>query len=168
MFENKLIFFLLSVDYDEKAEDAIDYEDIDEQYDGPEIQSSTEEDHLLPKKDYFSSDALLASLDHKGSVFDEENYDEDEETIKGIDVVENNIEVKISPSAGCAFVYQCYSISSTPQPHPILPHQNYLRLLTLLHNCKCLKFLYAYVNDTVNENRLSWSCFSKKEAITII
>lgn len=85
--------------YDEKAEDAIDYEDIDEQYDGPEIQSSTEEDHLLPKKDYFSSDAFLASLDHKGSVFDEENYDEEEETIKENEEVENNIEVKISPSA---------------------------------------------------------------------
>ncbi|ONK74049.1 uncharacterized protein A4U43_C03F2260 [Asparagus officinalis] len=80
-------------DYDEKAEDAIDYEDIDEQYDGPEIQSSTEEDHLLPKKDFFSSDALLASLDQKGSVFDEDNYDEDEETIKENEV-ENNIEVK--------------------------------------------------------------------------
>lgn len=83
-------------DYDEKAEDAIDYEDIDEQYDGPEIQS--EEDHLLPKKDYYSSDTLLASLGKKESVFDEENYDEDEETIKESEALKNNIEVKSSPA----------------------------------------------------------------------
>ncbi|KAJ0969401.1 hypothetical protein J5N97_022278 [Dioscorea zingiberensis] len=69
-------------DYDEKAEDAVDYEDIDEQYDGPEIQSTTEEDHLLPKEEYFSSNVNLANLNQKASVFDEENYDEDEELVK--------------------------------------------------------------------------------------
>ncbi|KAI9196989.1 hypothetical protein LWI28_028796 [Acer negundo] len=33
-------------DYDEKAEDAVDYEDIEEQYEGPEIQAASEEDYL--------------------------------------------------------------------------------------------------------------------------
>jgi len=37
-------------DYDEKAEDAVDYEDIDEEYDGPEVEAATEEDNLLSKK----------------------------------------------------------------------------------------------------------------------
>ncbi|KAG8075144.1 hypothetical protein GUJ93_ZPchr0006g44848 [Zizania palustris] len=66
-------------DYDAKAEDAVDYEDIDEEYDGPEVDTATEEDHLLPKKDYFSSNAVYASVNSKVSVFDEENYDEEEE-----------------------------------------------------------------------------------------
>ncbi|XP_020107589.1 transcription initiation factor TFIID subunit 1 isoform X2 [Ananas comosus] len=86
-------------DYDEKAEDAVDYEDIDEQYDGPEVQSTTEEDHLLPKKEYFSSNALHASLDDKAPVFDEENYDEDEEAPKVDEVVENNAALQSSFSA---------------------------------------------------------------------
>ncbi|KAG8094979.1 hypothetical protein GUJ93_ZPchr0012g21591, partial [Zizania palustris] len=66
-------------DYDAKAEDAVDYEDIDEEYDGPEVDTATEEDHLLSKKDYFSTNAVYASLNSKVSVFDEENYDEEEE-----------------------------------------------------------------------------------------
>ncbi|VAI93220.1 unnamed protein product [Triticum turgidum subsp. durum] len=66
-------------DYDEKAEDAIDYEDIDEQYDGPEVEAATEEDHLLSKKDYLSSNTMFASVCSEVSVFDDENYDEDEE-----------------------------------------------------------------------------------------
>ncbi|XP_039844257.1 transcription initiation factor TFIID subunit 1-like isoform X2 [Panicum virgatum] len=67
-------------DYDEKAEDAVDYEDIDEEYDGPEVEAATEEDNLLSKKDYFSSSSGYASVNNTASVFDEENYDEDEET----------------------------------------------------------------------------------------
>nr|CAB3468539.1 unnamed protein product [Digitaria exilis] len=67
-------------DYDEKAEDAVDYEDIDEEYDGPEVEAATEEDNVLSKKDYFSSSAAYASVNNTVSVFDEENYDEDEET----------------------------------------------------------------------------------------
>ncbi|KAK8455712.1 hypothetical protein SEVIR_4G209000v4 [Setaria viridis] len=66
-------------DYDEKAEDAVDYEDIDEEYDGPEVEAATEEDNVLSKKDYLSS-AVYASVNNTVSVFDEENYDEDEET----------------------------------------------------------------------------------------
>lgn len=68
------------VDYDEKAEDAVDYEDIDEEYDGPEVEAATEEDNVLSKKDYFSSSAAYASVNNTVSVFDEENYDEDDET----------------------------------------------------------------------------------------
>ncbi|KAG0472054.1 hypothetical protein HPP92_016600 [Vanilla planifolia] len=79
-------------DYDEKAEDAIDYEDIDEQYDGPEVHVTTEEDHLLPKKEYFSSDVFLSSL-NKTSVFDEEDYDEDEEIGQEDKIKENKIQI---------------------------------------------------------------------------
>ncbi|XP_022722053.1 transcription initiation factor TFIID subunit 1 isoform X2 [Durio zibethinus] len=67
--------------YDEKAETAVDYEDIDEEYDGPEIQAATEEDHLLPQKEYFTAD-VSSALEPKASVFDDENYDEDEEIEK--------------------------------------------------------------------------------------
>ncbi|XP_021290621.1 transcription initiation factor TFIID subunit 1-like [Herrania umbratica] len=73
-------------DYDEKAENAIDYEDFDEEYDGPEIEAATEEDHLLPKKEYFTAD-VSSALEPKSSVFDDENYDEDEESEKEQEVV---------------------------------------------------------------------------------
>ncbi|KAK6136246.1 hypothetical protein DH2020_030009 [Rehmannia glutinosa] len=43
----------------DKAENAVDYEDIDEQYEGPEVQTATEEDFLLPKKDFFSKEVSL-------------------------------------------------------------------------------------------------------------
>uniref|UniRef100_A0A1J3GLH2 Transcription initiation factor TFIID subunit 1 n=1 Tax=Noccaea caerulescens TaxID=107243 RepID=A0A1J3GLH2_NOCCA len=66
-------------DYNRKAEDAVDYEDIDEQYDGPEVQVVSEEDHLLPKKEYFSSAVALGSLNSRTSVFDDDDYDEEEE-----------------------------------------------------------------------------------------
>lgn len=69
-------------DYDEKAEDAVDYEDIDEEYDGPEVEATTEEDNVLSKKDYLSS-AVYTSVNNTVSVFDEENYDEDEEPPNG-------------------------------------------------------------------------------------
>nr|ASU54199.1 histone acetyltransferase [Hevea brasiliensis] len=83
-----------SRNYDEKAEDAVDYEDIDEQYEGPEIQAASEEDHLLPKKQYFSSQVSLATLEPETSVFDDENYDEEEETEKEHVVVDKNLEVQ--------------------------------------------------------------------------
>lgn len=79
-------------DYDEKAEDAVDYEDIDEQYEGPEIQAASEEDHLLPKKEYFSSEVSLATLKPTASVFDDENYDEEIEQEN--EVVENNADAQ--------------------------------------------------------------------------
>ncbi|XP_065874300.1 transcription initiation factor TFIID subunit 1 isoform X2 [Euphorbia lathyris] len=65
--------------YDAKNEDAVDYEDFDEQYEGPEVQVAGEEDYLLPKKDYFSSEISLVTLAPTTSVFDDENYDEEEE-----------------------------------------------------------------------------------------
>ncbi|XP_019052937.1 PREDICTED: transcription initiation factor TFIID subunit 1-like isoform X2 [Nelumbo nucifera] len=82
-------------DYDEKAEDAVDYEDIEEEYEGPEIQATTEEDHLLPKKDYFSAEVSIATLEHKATVFDDENYDEYEDIEKEEVVVDENSEAQI-------------------------------------------------------------------------
>eukprot|EP00268_Persea_americana_P046001 TRINITY_DN471_c0_g1_i1.p1 TRINITY_DN471_c0_g1~~TRINITY_DN471_c0_g1_i1.p1 ORF type:complete len:1950 (+),score=513.47 TRINITY_DN471_c0_g1_i1:188-6037(+) len=86
-------------DYAEKAEDAVDYEDIEEQYEGPEVQVASEEDHLLPKNEFFSAEVSLASLEHKTSVFDEENYDEDGDFDKEPDVVENKPDAQRTLSA---------------------------------------------------------------------
>ncbi|WCJ21155.1 Transcription initiation factor TFIID subunit 1 [Euphorbia peplus] len=65
-------------DYDAKNEDAVDYEDFDEQYEGPEVQVAGEEDYLLPK-DFFSSEFSHVTLAPTTSVFDDDNYDEEEE-----------------------------------------------------------------------------------------
>lgn len=100
-------FFLFLLDYDEKAEDAVDYEDIDEQYEGPEIQAATEEDYLLPKKDYFSANVSVASMDHSASIFDDDNYDEDEEVEKNHEVVDNITEVQ-AISSGLLWTYSIY------------------------------------------------------------
>ncbi|RZC74501.1 hypothetical protein C5167_049982 [Papaver somniferum] len=66
-------------DYDEKAEDAVDYEDIEEQYEGPETQAISEEDHLLSKKEFVYAKMPLATGQLSTSVFGEENYDEEPE-----------------------------------------------------------------------------------------
>ncbi|KAH9658378.1 transcription initiation factor TFIID subunit 1 [Citrus sinensis] len=79
-------------DYDEKAEDAVDYEDIDEQYKGPEIQIASEEDYLLPKKEYFAAEVSLAALKPTAFPFDDENYDEDEELEKEHEEVDKETE----------------------------------------------------------------------------
>ncbi|KAD4386189.1 hypothetical protein E3N88_26358 [Mikania micrantha] len=81
-------------DYDKKAEDAVDYEDIDEQYEGPEVQALTEEDYLLPKSDYVST-AVTAPLVTPSSLYDDENYDEEEEELpKEHDRVDNDDQVQ--------------------------------------------------------------------------
>ena len=85
------VWVSLMLDYDEKAEDAVDYEDIDEQYEGPEIQAATEEDHLLPKKEYFSTEVSFGTLKPM-SVFDDENYDEELE--QEDERVDNNLQVQ--------------------------------------------------------------------------
>ncbi|PON40245.1 TAFII-230 TBP-binding protein [Parasponia andersonii] len=77
-------------DYDEKAEDAVDYEDIDEQYEGPEVQAASEEDYLLPKKAYLSSS--LSTLKPTASIYDDENYDEEIE--EAHEMVENDSKVQ--------------------------------------------------------------------------
>ncbi|KAI3918634.1 hypothetical protein MKX01_041954 [Papaver californicum] len=64
-------------DYDEKAEDAVDYEDIEEQYEGPEIQATSEEDHLLSKEEFINAKMPLTTGQLSTSVFAEENYDEE-------------------------------------------------------------------------------------------
>ncbi|CAJ1930922.1 unnamed protein product [Sphenostylis stenocarpa] len=68
----------MTYDCDEKAEDAVDYEDIDEEYDGPETEAANEEDYLLPKKEFLSAEASVC-LESKASIFDDENYDEESE-----------------------------------------------------------------------------------------
>ncbi|XP_040861039.1 transcription initiation factor TFIID subunit 1 isoform X2 [Glycine max] len=82
---------------DVKAEDAVDYEDIDEEYDGPETEAANEEDYLLPKKEFFSSEASVC-LESKASVFDDENYDEESE--KEQDFVNDDSKVYNIPLAG--------------------------------------------------------------------
>ncbi|BFI36879.1 hypothetical protein MARPO_0010s0177 [Marchantia polymorpha] len=57
-------------DYAKKAEDAVDYEDIQEEYDGPEVQ-------LLPQEEQFYAQAAIAGPSRK--LADEDNYDEEEE-----------------------------------------------------------------------------------------
>ncbi|XP_038708440.1 transcription initiation factor TFIID subunit 1-like [Tripterygium wilfordii] len=86
-------------DYDEKAEDAVDYEDIEEEYDGPEIHAASEEDFLLPKKEYFSSEVSRATLKPTISVFDDENYDEDEEFEKDAEVIDEKVQVQTTSSS---------------------------------------------------------------------
>lgn len=91
------------LDYDRKAENAVDYEDIDEQYDGPEVETATEEDFLLPKKDFFSKEVPLTSLENTISVFDDENYDEEEEdSEKQSMMVESNVEAQLFSPSGLA------------------------------------------------------------------
>lgn len=84
-------------DYDEKAEDAVDYEDIDEQYEGPEIQAATEEDFILPKKEYFTAQHSLSSLRSSTSVFDDDDYDEVEPQDG---VADKDVDVQAIPSSG--------------------------------------------------------------------
>ncbi|CAL4891391.1 unnamed protein product [Urochloa decumbens] len=83
-------------DYDDKAEDAVDFEDIDEEYDGPEVEATTEEDNVLSRKDYLSSNAAYALVSSTVSVFDDENYDEDDETTNGIELHVNGVEQNCS------------------------------------------------------------------------
>nr|TKW29245.1 hypothetical protein SEVIR_3G383800v2 [Setaria viridis] len=78
-------------DYDDKAEDAVDFEDIDEEYNGPEVEATTEEENVLSRKDYFSSNAVYALVNSTVSVFDEENYDEDDETTNDIEIHVNSV-----------------------------------------------------------------------------
>ncbi|XP_028793650.1 transcription initiation factor TFIID subunit 1 isoform X2 [Neltuma alba] len=82
---------IVEQDYGEKAEDAVDYEDIDEEYDGPETEAASEAEHLLSKKEFFSVGASLEALKSRSSVFDDENYDEESE--KEQDLVNDASEV---------------------------------------------------------------------------
>lgn len=101
IFVHLLTWIILILDCGEKAEDAVDYEDIDEEYDGPETETANEEDYLLPKKDFFSAEASLEALKTKDSIFDDDNYDEESE--KEEDVVNNDAKVDNIPLAGNCF-----------------------------------------------------------------
>jgi len=101
----RIIFIIL--DCGEKAEDAVDYEDIDEEYDGPETETANEEDYLLPKMDFSTAEASLEALERKTSVFDDENYDE--ESDKEQDFVNNDAKVdNISLSGNVFFIWLGY------------------------------------------------------------
>ena len=50
--------------------------DIDKDFEIPKIQAATEEDHLLPRKKYFSAHCSFATLEPTNSMFDDEDYDE--------------------------------------------------------------------------------------------
>lgn len=65
---------------------------MDEQYEGPEIQIASEEDYLLPKKEYFAAEVSLAALKPTAFPFDDENYDEDEELEKEHEEVDKETE----------------------------------------------------------------------------
>lgn len=67
-------------DYDKKYENAVDYEDIQEQYEGPEVQTGFGEDRGS-RDEYFYAEAALAGTSSNlvASVLDEDNYDEEEE-----------------------------------------------------------------------------------------
>lgn len=97
-------------DYDAKAEDAVDYEDIDEEYDGPEIEAAGEEDHLLPKKEYFSTEVSLATLEPTVSVFDDEDYDEDFEKVH--DVINSSVEARTTHASGIVSLISLYIIAN--------------------------------------------------------
>lgn len=95
-------------DYDEKALDAVDYEDIEEQYEGPEVEVPSEEDHLLSKKEYFSSEVSVAALDQKASIYDEEDYDEDEDAAKEPDSTNLSESKADDALAGYALTTYCF------------------------------------------------------------
>ena len=105
--------FFCCTDYDVKAEDAVNFEDIDEEYDGPEVEATTEEDNVLSRKDYFSSNAVYASANSTVSAFDEENYDDDGGMTNDIElhvksVVQNGSSDGIDPNSElflCFFFY---------------------------------------------------------------
>lgn len=116
--------FLWLLDYDRKAEDAVDYEDIDEEYDGPEVQAATEEDFLLPRKNFLPTEVSISTLGNGTSVFDDENYDEDdEESEKQHEVLESNAEVPAIPSEGSLGNFCLISIKNPLSKKMIFPHQ---------------------------------------------
>ncbi|KAL9174486.1 hypothetical protein ABFS82_02G055100 [Erythranthe guttata] len=95
-------------DYGKKAENAVDYEDIDEQYEGPEVQTATEEDFLLPKRDFFSKEVSVTSLENTNSVFDDENYDEEDDDLEKQNLSgEGNFESqRFSPSGEQNYIHE--------------------------------------------------------------
>lgn len=104
-----LFFFLCKLDYDKKAENAVDYEDIDEQYEGPEVQTVTEEDFLLPKKDFFSKEVLVTSLENTTSVFDDDNYDDEDDDMEKQNMAgEGNFETQLFSSSGITWLHNAY------------------------------------------------------------
>lgn len=64
-------------DYGRKADNAVDYEDIQEEYEGPEVQmQSQDEEAILQDQSFYAQAALAGSSLPLG---EDENYDEDED-----------------------------------------------------------------------------------------
>ena len=95
------------LDYGTKAENAIDYEDIEEQYEGPEVQSVPEESSILAD-DYLARNISMSSIIHKQPLFDEENYDEDDDGEKENESAEAKLEAQAFLPTGyfLQFLYQ--------------------------------------------------------------
>ncbi|KAL6623516.1 hypothetical protein ACP70R_033395 [Stipagrostis hirtigluma subsp. patula] len=118
-------------DYGEKAEDAVDYEDIDEEYDGPEVEATIVDDYVLFKKGHFSSNAVYASVNSTVSVFDKENYDDDDEPSNDIEFPVDNV------------VQNCCSVSS--KQLLVAPSKDNLameKIGSLLHSEQNMDFEY--------------------------
>lgn len=55
---------------------------------------------MLPKKEYFSAEVSLATLKPTTSLFDDENYDEDDEAENEQEVVDRETEVSTISLSG--------------------------------------------------------------------
>ncbi|XP_078435245.1 HAC13 protein (HAC13) isoform X2 [Wolffia australiana] len=101
-------------DYDEKAEDAVDYQDIDEQYEGPEVQSIPEESSLLQEA-YLSRNFSESSVAHIVPLYDEENYDEEEGDEGEVETVEVKSEAERSLPAEIEQPFDSTSAVRSPE-----------------------------------------------------
>lgn len=59
---------------------------------------------MLTKKEIFSAEVSLASVEHKATVFDVENYDDDEDLGKEPEEVENNADAQTALSGQTTFI----------------------------------------------------------------
>ena len=67
----------LSVDYDRKADNAVDYEDIQEKYEGPEVQlQSQDEDAISQDQTFYAQAALERTSVPLG---EDDDYDEEDD-----------------------------------------------------------------------------------------
>lgn len=67
---------VLSVDYDRKADDAVDYEDIEEKYEGPEVQLRSQDEDAISQDQTFYAQAALENA--TVSLGEDEDYDEED------------------------------------------------------------------------------------------
>jgi hypothetical protein len=80
----------LVIDYRRKAENAVDYEDIQEQYEGPEVQLGPQDMQIYAQ----------AALVGQPKLPDEDNYDDDDDDDDGFDSAEQPAEAASSLDTG--------------------------------------------------------------------